>query len=143
MGRLTKRDIVGQNNVEPIVTACKDCDIYKHLCKYKDLEEAGRLIEQKCGEWIKVSSNGVWWYECSRCGGRMLKNGWGHDVYSEFCPQCGANLHPKENNLELFDKAIETLDEIIEENLTQEEKDRRNWKFAGVQFVLSEPHKEE
>lgn len=42
------------------------------------------------------------------------------------------------NVLEQLDKAIEILDELIEENLTQEERDRRDWKFAGVQFVESE-----
>lgn len=44
----------------------------------------------------------------------------------------------KKQTFEQFDKAIETLDEYIEENLTQEERDRRDWKFAGVQFVESE-----
>ena len=42
------------------------------------------------------------------------------------------------NVLEQLEKAIEALDEYIEENLTQEERDRREWKFAGVQFVLSD-----
>lgn len=48
MGRLTEHDLVGQNNAEPIVTACNNCDIWKQLCEYKDLEEQGRLIELPC-----------------------------------------------------------------------------------------------
>ena len=48
MDRLTEHDLVGQNNAEPIVTACNNCDIWKQLCEYKDLEEQGRLIELPC-----------------------------------------------------------------------------------------------
>lgn len=41
-------DIVGQENIKPIVPACNNCDIWKQLCKYKDLEEQGKLIELPC-----------------------------------------------------------------------------------------------
>ena len=47
MSRLTEYDIVGQGNIESIVPACNDCDIYKDLCKYKALEEDGRLINEE------------------------------------------------------------------------------------------------
>jgi hypothetical protein len=43
MSRLT-----GKGNIKPIVPACNDCDIWKQLCKCKDLEEQGRLIELPC-----------------------------------------------------------------------------------------------
>ena len=48
----------------------------------------------------------------------------------------------KKKNIEQFEKAIEILDELAEENLTQEERDRRNWKFAGVKFIKNEGDKE-
>lgn len=46
------------------------------------------------------------------------------------------------NICDQLNKAIDTLEKYTEENLTQEEIDRRNWKFAGVQFVVKKENKE-
>lgn len=35
----------GTGNIKPIVPACNNCDIWKELKHYKDLEEQGRLVE--------------------------------------------------------------------------------------------------
>lgn len=68
----------------------------KELQRYKDLEEQGRLIEQKHGTWESLDSyvyecDGMW--QCSECG---------EDFYFEFgtplecrayyCPNCGAKM---------------------------------------------------
>ena len=65
----------------------------------EDLEEQGRLIEQKHGTWISLDTyvyecDGMW--ECSECG---------EDFYFEFgtplecrayyCPNCGAKMELK------------------------------------------------
>ena len=46
------------------------------------------------------------------------------------------------NIYDQLNEAIDTLEKHIEENLTQEEIDRRNCKFAGVQFVVRKEDKE-
>ena len=58
------------------------------LKKYEDLEEQGRLIEQKHGRWKPTGNIEVLYakeYACSVCGGIMLGK-------SEFCPNCGAKM---------------------------------------------------
>lgn len=67
-------------------------EMIKKLAHYEDLEEQGRLVEVKQGEWAKRSNDEIWWYECSICSGPILKNGWGNDMFSEFCPHCGAKM---------------------------------------------------
>lgn len=46
------------------------------------------------------------------------------------------------NIYDQLNEAIDTLEKHTEENLTQEEIDRRNWKFAGVKFIKNEGDKE-
>lgn len=49
-------------------------------------------IKERTGKWIKEDDEGCWWYECSECGDYPLKNAYGHDVLSDYCPACGAKM---------------------------------------------------
>ena len=64
----------------------------KELQRYKDLEEQGRLIEQKHGRWIAnkhmVKSPTAENYHCSEC----TQTGKG----TQYCPNCGARMELKE-----------------------------------------------
>lgn len=46
------------------------------------------------GKWVKQIDEPInaWWYECSVCGDYPLKNAFGHDSLSQFCPWCGAEM---------------------------------------------------
>lgn len=52
------------------------------------------------GKWIKQIDESInaWWYECSACGDYPLKNAFGYDSLSQFCPWCGAELSEGEEN---------------------------------------------
>ena len=102
MGRLNatreRNSLVGQNNAEPIVTACNNCDIWKQLCEYKKLEEQGRLIEQKYGYLMRSrdydEDDGSYTIrqECSVCGMAFTPM----FFKPAYCPSCGAKLVTKE-----------------------------------------------
>ena len=70
---------------------CEGCfvnAIYLKLAHYEDLEEQGRLVEQKHGQCKPTGNIEVLYakeYACSVCGGIMLGK-------SEFCPNCGAKM---------------------------------------------------
>ena len=63
------------------------------LQKYKDLEEQGRLIEQKHGWWkiigMRPAGTHLTHY-CSICGGHG-------DNEMDYCPNCGAKMDEVEN----------------------------------------------
>jgi hypothetical protein len=46
----------------------------------------------KHGRWVKQTDENCWWYECSECGDYPLKNAYGHEVLSKYCPNCGARM---------------------------------------------------
>lgn len=102
MSRLTKRviDEVLLCDAESSICkeVCKSMDDFDHPCDvcpineaiqklayYEDLEEQGRLIEQKHGRWIH-KDNFIGKYlmcsECSHVTGRK----------SKYCPNCGAKM---------------------------------------------------
>lgn len=105
MGRLTDRHkdgkayILPENGIGKVDYSVVRATIEK-LAHYEDMEEQGRLIEQKHGTWESLDSyiyecDGMW--ECSECG---------EDFYFEFgtplecrayyCPNCGAKMELKE-----------------------------------------------
>lgn len=105
MGRLTKNFEDGNGNVE-CFASCRSCngcictDVYTMIDKlahYEDLEEQGRLIEQKHGHWIykhdEEGNTGNAQYECSECGAGDL-----HAKSQEvpYCWKCGAKMELKE-----------------------------------------------
>lgn len=54
--------------------------------------------EPRKGKWIKQVDESInaWWYECSVCGDYPLKDAFGHDSLSQFCPWCGADMRGEE-----------------------------------------------
>lgn len=67
-------------------------DAINKLAHYEDLEEQGRLIEQKRGKWIKKHNEKSWThytYSCSICDS-------GSDCDTNYCPNCGAKMELKE-----------------------------------------------
>ena len=51
--------------------------------------------ERKRGRWIKQMDELAWWYECSVCGDYPLKDAYGHESLSMFCPNCGADMRER------------------------------------------------
>ena len=67
--------------------SCNNCDKYRReLQRYKDLEEQGRLIEQKHGRWIEHEGP---YFKCSVCGISEVSQGL-------YCRNCGAKMKLKE-----------------------------------------------
>lgn len=54
-------------------------------------------VERKRGEWVKQMDELAWWYECSVCGDYPLKDAYGHESLSRFCPWCGADMRGEAN----------------------------------------------
>ena len=44
------------------------------------------------GRWVKGTSCGTYWNYCSICGGKILKNEYQQDYFSDYCPFCGARM---------------------------------------------------
>ncbi len=49
-------------------------------------------VEVVHGKWAKQVEDGMYWYECSECGGEVPKTRYKHDWYSNYCPNCGAKM---------------------------------------------------
>ena len=49
------------------------------------------------GRWIKNADENCWWYECSECGDYPMKNAYGHEELSAYCPHCGAIMEGEED----------------------------------------------
>ena len=76
---------------------CTDCHHFKEILTklkhYEDLEEQGRLIEQKHGYWKTIGMRPVGTHlthYCSICGGHG-------DNEMDYCPNCGAKMDEVEN----------------------------------------------
>ena len=44
------------------------------------------------GRWVKGTSCDTYWNYCSICGGKILKNEYQQDYFSDYCPFCGARM---------------------------------------------------
>lgn len=85
MKRLTHED-----GFEWYRTQNQNRKIYEKLRYYEDLEEQGKLAEQKLGQWIneRMTRGGFheeWGYDCSECGKT-------YEYKSNYCPHCGAKM---------------------------------------------------
>ena len=59
---------------------------------YKNGYEAGKRDARKHGRWAKQVEDGMYWYECSVCGGEIPRTRHGYYMFSDFCPNCGADM---------------------------------------------------
>lgn len=79
---------------DELVRYCYPCE--KVL---KKIDEQPTIEERKTGKWIRNVDDDInaWWYECSECGDYPLKNAYGHDELSQWCPHCGAKMEGEED----------------------------------------------
>lgn len=59
------------------------------------------LKSQTTGKWI-IKSNTTpwyteWWYACSECGQYPLRDRYGQEALSDYCPNCGARMRGEED----------------------------------------------
>ena len=99
MGRLTIRfrgDVYIQDD-------CTIKNVLEKLAHYEDLEEQGRLIEQKHGTWRPLDTyiyedDGMW--QCSECEEDFyFEFGTPLDCRAYYCPNCGAKMVATEAKL--------------------------------------------
>lgn len=87
MGRLTTKNFRPTRSVKQIKENML-LEMYDKLAHYEDLEEQGRLIEQKHGQWIAnkhmVKSPTAENYHCSECTQAGKR--------TSYCPNCGAKM---------------------------------------------------
>lgn len=57
-----------------------------------EIENAPTIDAVKHGRWVKRTDENCWWYECSECGDYPMKNVYGHEKLSAYCPNCGARM---------------------------------------------------
>lgn len=69
-------------------------DTYDKAMIIRTLEDVPSVQPRMKGRWIKQVDESInaWWYECSACGDYPLKDAFGHDSLSQFCPWCGAEM---------------------------------------------------
>lgn len=53
-------------------------------------------IERAQGFWKKEIEDGMYWYVCSECGSEVPKTRYKSDLFSAFCPHCGAVMNSSE-----------------------------------------------
>ena len=79
---------------------CNNC-IHKAVCSiYRatgGVKKCEHHREERRGRWKKEVEGGVYWYACSECGEEIAKTRWKHDLYSDFCPHCGADMRGAED----------------------------------------------
>ena len=76
---------------------CDDTCDYAKALNEKKIEEAlfNEILQERdtaTSRWIRERLDGVWWYECGKCNKLPLKDQYGLDGFSHFCPHCGAKM---------------------------------------------------
>lgn len=84
MGRLTTKNFRPTRSVKQIKESML-LEMYDKLAHYEDMEEHGRLIEQKHGRWIHKDNFIGKYLMCSECSCVTSRK-------SNYCPNCGAKL---------------------------------------------------
>lgn len=54
-------------------------------------------LQPKMGWWNKSMDDYSYFYTCSCCGQRIAKNGFGDNLFSPYCPECGAKMQEVED----------------------------------------------
>ena len=87
-----------QAAIEAVTKYCTEHDLRDLLADLEVLPTAEQA--QKTGKWITKSDTNpyytTWWYECSECGQKPLRDGYGQEVLSDYCPNCGARMEREE-----------------------------------------------
>lgn len=97
MSRLTKRE---GNSVRIGGLVLEKDEAWHKLAHYEDLEEQGRLIEQKQGTWENVETH-VWesdcMWRCSECKEEFyFEYATPLESRTYYCPNCGAKMEEVE-----------------------------------------------
>ena len=83
------------------IDALTEANLKRHMDSVEGGQEnrsAIRIImtlpsAERKGKWIRMTADGVYWYECSECHEKPLLNRWHkQDEMSKFCPNCGASM---------------------------------------------------
>lgn len=72
-----------------------DCEADNCSCSYikriLDIPSADSV--QAHGKWQRFNDeHGTYWTGCSNCKGDIPKDKYGIDMYTNFCPNCGADM---------------------------------------------------
>lgn len=67
---------------------------YGSVITVADIDTAPTIEAEpvKKGKWTRKESKRMYWYVCSECGGGCPCNGYGQDMFTEWCPNCGARM---------------------------------------------------
>ena len=75
-----------------------DCDNFPVMVSIADVKKQIRnaltvaAAPEVHGRWVKGTSCDLYWNYCSICGGKILKNEYQQDYFSDYCPFCGARM---------------------------------------------------
>ena len=67
----------------------------KELCVCKptiDKMPAVDAVEVVHGEWIRNEDDECYWYTCSECAEYPMRDRWGEEKLTDYCPHCGAKM---------------------------------------------------
>ena len=67
----------------------------KELCVLKPVIDAMPTVdavEVVHGEWIRNEDDECYWYTCSECAEYPMRDRWGEEKLTDYCPNCGAKM---------------------------------------------------
>ncbi len=73
----------------------RDRDTFDTMDEISDLIDnmpAAEVTPVRRGRWVKKEDSFCYWHVCSECGVEALYNEYEHNVFSSFCPHCGAKM---------------------------------------------------
>ena len=67
-----------------------ECNAYKTVVRAWNRRSAAKEILR--GRWIQKVEDGMYFHECSLCGGEVTYTHCGFEMFSTYCPNCGAKM---------------------------------------------------
>ena len=49
-------------------------------------------VEVVHGEWVRNEDDECYWYTCSECAEYPMRDRWGEEKLTDYCPNCGAKM---------------------------------------------------
>ena len=49
-------------------------------------------VEVVHGEWVRNEDDECYWYTCSECAEYPMRDRWGDEKLTKYCPNCGAKM---------------------------------------------------